>query len=233
MTTFADLSTLLLTFFVLLLSFATMDIKKFQDAMGSIQKALGFMPTGTGMFQHTMEPSFLEPPVATSVSPQSEEISQELKEMIKEHGLEKDVEVVMDKRGVVLRVKGRIFFNSGSDEIKKGALPILDKIADIMRKFPETVSIEGHTDNIPVNNDRFRSNWELSTARAISALRYLQKRGIDVKRIFVAGYADTRPIATNSTPEGRAKNRRVEFVFHSPEKDKNQTQREIIGINER
>ncbi|HHN65986.1 MAG TPA: flagellar motor protein MotB [Nitrospirae bacterium] len=215
MATFSDMATLLLTFFILLLSFANMDIVKFRDAMGSIQQALGFMPTGTGMFQHTSKPTEFEKPLATSALKNTNYlIQQELQEMVKEHGLERDVEIENTPRGVVLRVRGRIFFSSGTAELKPQAYPILEKIAQIMKRFPSRVSIEGHTDNLPVSGGRYTSNWELSAARAYSALRFLMKKGVDVKRINIAGFADTHPIASNNTEEGRAKNRRVEFVFY-------------------
>ncbi len=215
MATFSDMATLLLTFFILLLSFANMDIVKFRDAMGSIQQALGFMPTGTGMFQHTSKPTEFEKPLATSALKNTNYlIQQELQDMVKEHGLEKDVEIENTPRGVVLRVRGRIFFSSGTAELKPQAYPILEKIAQIMKRFPSRVSIEGHTDNLPVSGGRYTSNWELSAARAYSALRFLMKKGVDVKRINIAGFADTHPIASNNTEEGRAKNRRVEFVFY-------------------
>ena len=215
MATFSDMSTLLLTFFVLLLSFATMDVKKFQDALGSIQRALGFMPTGTGLFQHTMKPTFMKPPMANAVRSQASRlIEEELNEMVAMKGLEEDVEVKNTKRGVVLRVKGRLFFNSGTAEIKPEAYPILDRIAEMIKKFPGRVSIEGHTDNVPIRGGPFKSNWELSAARAYAALKYLQSKGVDIRKINIAGFADTRPIASNDTPEGREKNRRVEFVFY-------------------
>jgi chemotaxis protein MotB len=216
MTTFADLSTLLLTFFVLLLSFATMDIVKFRDAMGSIQQALGFMPVGTGVFQHTTLPTQFEKPFATSVEKKNinDLIKEELQSMVKQYGLQEDVEIETSGRGVILRVRGRIFFNTGTAELKPQAYPILEKIAEMMKRFPYRVSIEGHTDNIPIVGGRYSSNWELSAARAYSALLFLKDKGIDIKRINIAGFADTYPIASNDTEEGRAKNRRVEFVFY-------------------
>ena len=216
MATFADMMSLLLTFFVLLLSFATMDIVKFKDAMGSIQQALGFLPTGTGVFQHTQVPTDFEKPMATSISKDTNEIlSEELKSIIKEQGLEDEIEVENSKRGVILRVRGRVFFEPGAAELKPQSYPILEKIAELMKRFPYRVSIEGHTDNIPVSGGKYSSNWELSTARAFAALKFLkEKTGVDVKRINIAGFADTHPIAPNDTPEGRAKNRRVEIVFY-------------------
>ncbi len=233
MATFSDMSTLLLTFFVLLLSFATMDVKKFQDALGSIQKALGFMPSGPGMFQHTMKPTFMQPPMANAVkSSASRLIKEELEEMVAMKGLEEDVEVEDTKRGVVLRVKGRVFFNSGTAELKPEAYPILDRIAEMLKKYPGRVSIEGHTDNVPVRGGRFKSNWELSAARAYAALKYLQSKGVDVKKINIAGFADTRPIASNDTPEGRAKNRRVEFVFYEEPDGSGPSSNSISVLNE-
>jgi len=216
MATFADLATLLLTFFILLLTFAEMDIEKFRDALGSIQQALGFMPSGTGMMQHTSKPSFLEPPRPRSMEEDiNRRIEDELRKLVKKHGLQNQVSVIRSKRGVILRVKGRFFFSPGTAELKPESHTILEKIAELMDKFPRKVAIEGHTDNIPISNGKYSSNWELSTARAISALKFLQeKEGIDVKNINIAGFADTRPIASNNTPEGRAQNRRVEFVFY-------------------
>ncbi|GBE35326.1 motility protein B [bacterium BMS3Bbin06] len=218
MATFADMMSLLLTFFVLLLSFATMDVVKFRDAMGSIQEALGFLPTGTGVFQQSSSPAVFEKPLATSTTAKSvmnDVIEGELKEIVSGYGLQKDVDVEKSKRGVILRVKGKIFFNAGEAKLKRDSYPILEKIVGILKRFPRKVSIEGHTDNIPVSGGRYASNWELSTERAISALRFFKERGdIDLKRINIAGFADTHPIAPNDTPEGRASNRRVEFVFY-------------------
>ncbi len=217
MTTFADLSTLLLTFFVLLLSFATMDIVKFRDAMGSIQEALGFLPVGTGVFQQSKVPPAFEKPIARSKGEDMRNIiKKELKTMIRDYGLQNDVELETTARGVVLRVRGRIFFNTGTAELKPQAFPVLERIADMLKRFPYRVSIEGHTDNVPVKGGRYSSNWELSAARAYSALLFLKDKGVPVDRINIAGFADTRPIAPNDTEEGRAKNRRVEFVFYEP-----------------
>jgi len=139
MATFADMMSLLLTFFVLLLSFATMDIVKFRDAMGSIQQALGFMPSGTGMFQHTNNPTLYEKPLATSsltkgeltsemVSEMSDAISEELKEVIKQYGLKNEVELEKSKRGVILRVRGKVLFNAGEAELKESSYPIRTRL---------------------------------------------------------------------------------------------------------
>ncbi len=215
MATFSDMATLLLTFFILLLSFATMDIVKFRDAMGSIQQALGFMPVGTGMFNQSRRPATYDLPVKKAAGGVSIQLTNEMEEMIEDRGLQEDIDIESTPRGVILRVKGRLFFNPGDASLKPDAYPVLDKIAEMIKKFPYRVSIEGHTDNIPIKNSKYASNWELSMARALSVLQFLTKsKGIDPKKLSIAGFADTRPIAPNDTPEGRAKNRRVEFVFY-------------------
>jgi chemotaxis protein MotB len=234
MTTFADLMSLLLTFFVLLLSFAEMDIIKFRDALGSIQNAFGYVDADPGLssrspsapieFEHRERELLMQKPVEMSFkqkaaehsleAKQNEEILKRIQSSIRENGLEESVIVEVKGRGVVVRVKGQLFFNSGSDVLKEEAHPLLDDIVGIAEEFPYRMGVEGHTDNAPINTDRFRSNWELSTARAISALRYIMDTGrVETDRLGASGYADTRPIAENETPEGRQQNRRVEFIF--------------------
>ena len=216
MATFADMMSLLLTFFVLLLSFASMDLIKFKDAMGSINEALGSTHSRTVVFQQSAGSSLIEIPMSESESKKIHyAIKEELEKMIEKKGLQEDVHVVHTNRGVILRVRGKMFFSSGGADLKYTSIPVLEKIAAILKKFPNRVSIEGHTDTLPISGGRFSSNWELSTARAYSALRYFQKTNeIDVTKIYIGGFGDTHPIAPNDTPEGRAKNRRVEFVFH-------------------
>ncbi len=220
MATFADMMSLLLTFFVLLLSFAEMDIVKFRDAMGSISEALGVTTGGTGMFQNSTSPAIMQTPMpapsASAPAPSTNEIIlDELDNLVIDNGLSKDVEVVESDRGTILRVRGKMFFNPGTADLKYESQQILDKIADLMQRYPTRISIEGHTDNIPISRGKYSSNWELSTARAYAALRFFQEnKAMDLKRITIAGFGDTHPLAPNDTPEGRAKNRRVEFVFN-------------------
>ena len=108
-----------------------------------------------------------------------------------------------------------LFFNAGTSDLKSEAKPVLNKIGDLMSRFPYEISIEGHTDNVKITGGRYASNWDLSAERAYSALQYLRETsGVNPGRLHIAGFADTKPIATNDTAEGRAKNRRVEFVFY-------------------
>lgn len=223
MATFADMMSLLLTFFVLLLSFAEMDVVKFKDAMGSIQTALGagVLARNNGIFEKAGTPTTFDiSPEAVSINKSTgkhhnRQIIIELERLIEEKSLQNNVTVEDAKRGVTLKVQGKMLFARGTAAFKPESYPLMNKIAELMNTSSHKIAIEGHTDNVPVSGGRYRSNWELSTAQAVASLQYLQDTNlIDVKRIHVGGFADTRPVATNYTKEGRAKNRRIEFVFY-------------------
>jgi len=231
---------LLLTFFVLLLSFANMDIVRFRDAMSSIQNALIGGPTvmrevpqtavvelstssNTSLIDTQRE--IQENPPTEVVEPddaatqlvsgaQDIEALATIEQMLDEEGIREMAEAEATSRGIVIRVKGQLFFDAGSAELQERSHPVLDEIGAVMQAFPYNVAIEGHTDDVPIHTAQFPSNWELSTGRAISVMRYLrEQRGLPADRLAVAGYADTRPVVPNDTPEHRAANRRVEFVF--------------------
>ncbi len=128
----------------------------------------------------------------------------------------KELKLSMEEKGLVLRFVAEVFFDSGKADLRPEAYPILDKVAEFLKEeVPDrNVAIEGHTDNEPIKYSGWKSNWELSTARALSVLHYLvDKKGIDPERIQAVGYGEYHPIADNSTPEGRQKNRRVEIVI--------------------
>lgn len=133
-----------------------------------------------------------------------------------------EVRLRSTKEGLVISLEEIGFFNSGSAQLKPGALPALAKIASILSDDPENLRIEGHTDNIPIHNSQFMSNWELSTARATRVLNILITRfNFSPDRLSAAGYAQYHPVASNDTPAGRAMNRRVDIVvlrndLHSP-----------------
>ncbi len=219
--TFSDLCTLLLTFFVLLLSFSTMDIIKFKQMMGSMEKAFGYQVEHPGEFE-AKAPT----PITVQLSEEENkmldymEIGDKIKKSVEEEGLSKDVEIEVTKQGVLMRLKGDVTFPPGKAEINKKILPLLDKVAKILKEHPDyNLKVMGHTDNIPIRSSRYRNNWELSAARAISVIQYLiNKYHIDPKRLEAIGYGPTRPLVPNTTPENRAKNRRVEFLFYKASK---------------
>ena len=119
------------------------------------------------------------------------------------------VEVHLEARGLIVSLRQKTFFPSGGDEIAPESYRTLEKIASMLSAMPNPIRLEGHTDAIPIHTDRFRSNWELSAARSIAMLEVLSGRfGIPRARFGISGYADTAPIDTNETEEGRAHNRR-------------------------
>jgi chemotaxis protein MotB len=121
--------------------------------------------------------------------------------------------VSLEPRGLVVSMKEAAFFPAASDAINHDAYPMIGKVADSIRKLKNPVRLEGHTDSVPIRSARFPNNWSLAAARSIALLELLeQKYGIDRTQMAVAGYADTVPIADNETPEGRAKNRRVDII---------------------
>jgi chemotaxis protein MotB len=227
MATFGDMMSLLVTFFVLLLSFANMDIVKFKRAMGSMTQAFGVERMHAGEFdakstspvelsKHTTSANLDLTEMQTR--PDSAEMNQrmlnQVKNAISAQNLDKVVEAKVGARGVVVTVKGAMLFDGGSDELYPEAYIFLDEIANLIREFPYHVSIEGHSDSGSIESERFPSNWHLSAARAIAALRYMvDGAGIERTRLSAAGYADTRPMVPNDSPENRAANRRVEFIY--------------------
>lgn len=145
-----------------------------------------------------------------------EQVKEQIDSLLEMQGLASQATVTISKSGRVLnlRLPENQLFDSGSAELSPDASVVLDKIATIIDRSGQNVRIEGHTDNIPVRSGRYSSNWDLSTARATRVLLYLQEAGgVPANRLSAAGYGEHRPIADNSTPEGRAKNRRVEFVI--------------------
>jgi len=216
MATFADMATLLMTFFVLLLSFSNMDVVKFRSMLGSVKDAFGTVTENPGDFEERSST-----PVSIQLSEKESsmidmlEMGDKVKQAIEDHDLEGEAEVSTDENGVTLKITGKLMFDAGSAQIKEESKPFLDSISKIIDENNYPVAIEGHTDNIPMTSSPlYPSNWELSSARATAVLRYLvEEKGIPAKRLMAVGYADTRPLVPNDTPENRAKNRRVEFHF--------------------
>ncbi len=223
MATFADLMSLLLTFFILLLSFATMDIVEFQEALGSMREAFGVQFVHSGSHEAVADDPIQifdseKTPEMSVIQNQSayenEEFLEELREAIAEQQLDGRVDATIEEgRGVILRISGEVLYGPGAAYLREEALPILERVSDLIAGRTYRIVVEGHTDDLPINTVEFPSNWELSTARAISAMRYLVALGVEPARVGVAGYADFRPLEPNDTPEHRAVNRRVEFVF--------------------
>lgn len=222
MGTFADLMSLLLTFFILILSFANMDVIKFSAAVASLQDAFG-----TAMATHEYEGTNIPSPITISDPSrtrlveleigsldEARNLRRDIEEMVERSQLDNLVEVEETDRGVVVRVIGQLLFDPGSVDLRPESFVLLNELALLIQAVPGPVSIEGHTDDTGTSDRDPLSNWRLSSGRAISVLDYLSNvQTIDAKRLSVSGFASTRPIAPNDTEENREINRRVEFVF--------------------
>jgi len=130
-------------------------------------------------------------------------------------------EAVPGQRGITIRVKDGLMFPSASDTLRDQAAPVLSEVAELTRLHPEyQLSVEGHTDDVPIRTQRFPSNWELATARAVAGVRHLiDQEEVEPERLNAAGFAHTRPVAPSSSAEERALNRRLEFVFYREDDD--------------
>ena len=145
-------------------------------------------------------------------------VFEEINSFISRRNLDENVEAEFREGKIFLRVEGEVLFGSGSADLLPEAAHILSDIVEIVKNNPQyDVDILGHTDNRPISTQRFASNWELSAIRATTVLRYLIESGIYQERLTATGFADLRPVASNNTPEGRRKNRRVEFVLKEKE----------------
>lgn len=238
--TFADLMALLMCFFVLLLSFSEMDVIKFKRIAGSMSDAFGVqrqveaneIPMGTSIIAQEFSPGKTEPTPVDEVRQQTtrEEINLEtakeileqvaeaqaeaLRVQMKEEIEEGLIEIDSQREMIVIRIKEKGSFPSGSADLREEFLPTLARIREQIIAIPGTITVAGHTDDIPINTYRFRSNWELSSSRAVSVLEQLLKTpAIKPEDTEVKGLADTQPLVANDSYENRATNRRVEILI--------------------
>ncbi|WP_320172026.1 OmpA family protein [Maridesulfovibrio sp.] len=223
MATFADMVTLLLCFFVLLLSFANNDVAKFKELLGSIRDAFGVTVERREADNLALVPSDLKRKEIKMDSNDKRLLGLVLriKALINEDdATRKSTGVKADQDGVLVSTDTASLFQPGTAQLKPGATKVLDKVISIMKDHNYNLVVRGHTDNQETPSRKYPTNWELSSARAASALRYIiEKGGIEPKRLKAVGYADTQPLVKNDTEENRRKNRRVEFYFHKPARD--------------
>lgn len=212
MTTYGDMMTLLMTFFVLIVSFSTMQEAGFKAAMGSLQGALGVLTANTSDFMMTkiVHPENMFAFLANKPRQTTGSISKDLNFLSKIKGASLD----MDKRGLHIILPANILFDSGTAEIKKDSHETLKQLGAFLFENDVDFIIEGHTDNTPISTTEFPSNWELSVARATAVMKFLHSScALPYEKVSVAGFAEFKPLVSNDTPEGRIENRRVEIVI--------------------
>ncbi len=242
MDTYGDMVTLLLTFFVFLYSFSTIDAAKWEELANALSgtpivavEALSASdvkaPAIEGQNTTDAEPSPTPAPTGTQAmsaaqvaeaKEQFNELYDKMKMHIETNGLQDKLNVEMQDGEILMTMNETALFDSGSDVLKPDAREILPTICDLLNQYDPLlrwIRIEGHTDDVPIQNSKFRDNWELSNARAYSVLDYVLSLGINPYKVGSTGLGEYHPVVPNDSKENQARNRRVDFVIESILKD--------------
>lgn len=219
--TYSDTITLLLTFFVLLYSYSSVDAQKFQQISSALQ----------GVFNGKNSNQILdfnmnngEVPVVGSQNESngknidaSENVKatyEKLQKQVKDEKLDKYLKIKVDSRGYIFEIKDKILFETGKADLKPDSIPVLDFITKYIEKIPNEIIIEGHTDNVPISNYKYKDNIDLSSDRANNVTRFfINNKKVDPKRIRPMGLGEYHPIVPNNSDSNRAKNRRVNVLI--------------------
>ena len=220
MMTYGDMTTLLLTFFILMFNIADISAKDFFLVLSSFRGSLGMFTGGFSLSKGKLEELGMNIQNLPS-SEQGRALARSLKRAIEAFKPEiqaKKVRVMEDERGLVITLSGDAYFAPGSARLSENSRGVLKKVGTIVNSISNFVRIEGHTDNRPIPpqgvREGYETNWELSSARSLSVLRYLaDEEGINPKQISSVAYGQFRPIDDNNIPEGRAYNRRVDIII--------------------
>ena len=228
--TYADLITLLMVFFIVMYATSRADLSRFDELAASLQRAFrvpvleGQDPTAAhgrnGPVASQPDPVPAARLLQADLMRQSlyEAIRQDLTTYAERYGLGDRVAVQLRQDGVLVSLSGELLFESGKADLLPESKELLWVVASRLPGLPNEVRVAGHTDNVPVSTPYFPSNWELSVARALTVLHFLADEvQISPERLAVVGYGEQRPIASNATREGRAKNRRVELLIVDPD----------------
>lgn len=214
MTTYGDMVTLLLCFFVMLLSFSTIQEAKFHDAVSSLKGAFGVLKNPESVI---MKDEVVVPRADTNEWQEMLHELQKVRMVLAEEGLAEEVRLTIEKDGVTIQISTPMLFEPAKADLKPGSSKVLDRLAAALMKLDTETRIEGHTDNVPISSEQFPSNWELSAARSMAVLKYLIGQGLPPQRLVAVGYGEYQPIAPNDTEEGRHRNRRVDIFVRKSE----------------
>lgn len=229
LTTYSDLVTLLLTFFVLLFSFSTIDAAKWRTLVSSLQGGIGVLDgnpdTITAEFGDMPE---MERKISDkdgkkdgntekNVQDQFVQLYKDMDEYLRENDIQAEVQLSKTQTEILVRFREYVLFDTGKADIKDDAVSILNGVAQILKKFDnqiQRIRVEGHTDSRPINTYIYPTNWELSGGRAARVVRYFQEwYGIPGNKLSFAGYGEYYPISPNDTEEGMSQNRRVDITI--------------------
>ena len=213
MLTYGDMMSLLLCFFIMLLAFSTMEQERFKVVSGYIRDAFGTQTERRAEAPLSGATLFDRP--AAMPAEAKARIFEQAHDALRGAAPELGAEVILEDRGVRIRMSNGPLFRPGSARLEPEAGAPLARIAALVRESGARATVEGHSDNLPVRGAAFPSNWELSAARAGAVVRFLAAHGLAPARLEAVGHADTRPVGDNATEEGRQRNRRVEILLRA------------------
>ncbi len=232
MTTYGDMMTLLLCFFVLLLSFSSISQDEYSKAIGSLQGYLGVLVShnvavvdkkfiNTDMIQNNNPSNLKKEAEQDKEKPESYIISlaEDVEKTAQKKGIGGSVEVIQFLNSIRVRIPVSIAFTQGKMKLDSDAKAVLQKIARLTKDLPYSIDVEGHSDNVPIYSEQYNSNWELSCARSIKVLEYLAELGVPRNNLRAVGCGEFQPIASNDTEEGRQRNRRVDLIITAYDPD--------------
>lgn len=211
---YSDLLTLLLALFIVLFAAGSINNNKLQQIMISMNTALN----GQGSSIILKENTGISKDMKIEVSKQEESeklqtLKNQIEHYIEQRGLENAISIKDEPKGIKLSLKDVILFESGRAELKGDSLTILNDLLDLIKQVQNPISIEGHTDNVPITGGKFKSNWELSAARALSVLYFFEEKGISSNKLQFAGFGEQKPVFPNDSLEHRQANRRVDITI--------------------
>ncbi|WP_300462791.1 OmpA family protein [Desulfobacula sp.] len=216
--TYADLMTILLVFFVLLYTLALFEKEKYKAAVETIKIQVEKSNALIGLMELMEIPETADTQITieeiTGLRSREKSLVENINQFVRSSRQRQNISTQILDGKIIVTIKGKALFNSGSAALNTTAISIFDEIIHILYDYPEyNINIKGHTDNIPISTPIFPSNWELSAVRATTVLQYLVSKGIRPQRLTATGYGDVMPLIPNTSEANRAQNRRVEFVL--------------------
>lgn len=220
--TYADLMTILLVFFVLLYTLAFFEKEKYRHAIETIKVQVEEDEHLIGLMELMEIPETLDTQITieniTGLHSREKSLFENIRNFARSNKQKQNISTRILDGKIIVTIKGKALFNSGSAALNSTAISIFDEIIQIINDYPEyNINIKGHTDNSPISTPIFPSNWELSAVRATTVLKYLVSKEVNPQRLTATGYGDVMPLLPNTSEENRAQNRRVEFVLEKKE----------------
>lgn len=215
---YSDLLTLLLALFIVLFASGSINNNKLQQIMISMNTALSGQGSSIIQKENTLVTKEIDQKKKETETEKLHGLMEQIEGYIEARGLEKVITIKDEPKGIKLSLKDVILFESGKADLKGDSLVILKDLLDLIKQVKNPISIEGHTDNVPITNNEFKSNWELSAARALSVLYFFEDKGIPSNKLQFSGFGEQNPLYPNDTFEHRQINRRVDITILKTEK---------------